>query len=70
MARAPEPMSSVVSPQRRVCTALASPDILDKFLRMGVDPVAPHPPAAFGDLLQREIARWGKVIRDANVKVE
>ena len=37
---------------------------------MGVDPVKPHPPEAFGKMLSGEIARWGKVIREANVKVQ
>ena len=36
----------------------------------GLDPVKPHAPEAFGALLSSEIARWGKVIREANVKVE
>ena len=53
-----------------IMKALASPDIVEKFRRIGVDPVAAHPPAAFANLLHAEIARWGKVIRDANVKVE
>jgi len=37
---------------------------------MGVDPLAPHPPKAFGKLLHSEIDRWGKVIRDAHVAVQ
>jgi tripartite-type tricarboxylate transporter receptor subunit TctC len=64
----PQPIVERVNAE--IMKALASPDILEKFRKMGVDPVAPHPPAAFGDLLRKEIARWGKVIRDANVKVE
>ncbi|HSU43912.1 MAG TPA: hypothetical protein VLN42_06810 [Casimicrobiaceae bacterium] len=31
---------------------------------------APHPPEAFGRLLQSEIDRWGKVIRAAHVTVQ
>jgi tripartite-type tricarboxylate transporter receptor subunit TctC len=64
----PQPIVDRVNAE--IMKALASPDILEKFRKMSVDPVAAHPPAAFGGLLQREIARWGKVIRDANVKVE
>jgi len=29
-----------------------------------------RPPEAFGKMLAGEIARWGKVIREANVKVQ
>ncbi len=53
-----------------VMRALRSPDILAKYASIGVDPVAPHDAAGFGTMLNGEIARWGKVIRDANVKVD
>lgn len=53
-----------------VMRALASPDVLAKYQTIGVDPVKPHGPEAFGALLRSEIDRWGKVIRDANVKVD
>jgi tripartite-type tricarboxylate transporter receptor subunit TctC len=47
-----------------------APDVLEKPNSIGVDPVAPHSPDAFRDLIASEIARWGKVIRDANIKVD
>jgi tripartite-type tricarboxylate transporter receptor subunit TctC len=53
-----------------VMRALQSDDVLAKYQSFGVDAVKPHPPEAYGALLGSEIARWGKVIRDANVKVE
>jgi tripartite-type tricarboxylate transporter receptor subunit TctC len=53
-----------------VMRALASPEILAKYRSIGVNPVKPHDAAAFGAMLEGEIARWGKVIHDANVKVE
>ena len=53
-----------------VMRALAAPDVLAKFQAIGVDAPKPHDPAAFGALLRSEIDRWGKVIRDANVKVD
>lgn len=53
-----------------VMNALRADDIIAKYRTIGVDPVKPHAPEAFGALLSSEIARWGKVIRDANVKVE
>jgi tripartite-type tricarboxylate transporter receptor subunit TctC len=53
-----------------VMKALQSPDVLEKYRTIGVDPVAPHTPAQFGAFLHREIDRWGKVIRDAKVTVQ
>jgi tripartite-type tricarboxylate transporter receptor subunit TctC len=53
-----------------VMRALAAPDVLAKYQTIGVDPIKPHGPDAFGALLRSEIDRWGKVIRDANVKVD
>lgn len=53
-----------------IMKAMHSPDVLAKYGAMGVDPVAPHAPDAFGKLLRSEIDRWGNVIRDAHVTVQ
>jgi tripartite-type tricarboxylate transporter receptor subunit TctC len=53
-----------------VMKAMQSPDVRARYASMGVDPVAPHAPDAFGKLLRSEIDRWGKVIRDAHVTVQ
>ena len=53
-----------------IMRALQAPDILAKYRSIGVDPVKPHGPEAYGALLKSEIGRWGTVIREANVKVE
>ena len=47
-----------------------SREIADKFLAMGVNPVKPNTPAQFEAFLNADIARWGKVIKEANVVVE
>jgi tripartite-type tricarboxylate transporter receptor subunit TctC len=53
-----------------VMKVLASPDVLTKYETIGVDPVKPHSPEAFGAKLTAEIAKWGKVVKDANIKVD
>jgi tripartite-type tricarboxylate transporter receptor subunit TctC len=53
-----------------VMQALRSPEVLEKYRKIGVDPVPAHTPAQFGAFVKGEVDRWGKVIRDANVKVE
>ena len=64
------PDSIVRKVNAEVMRALQSDDVLAKYQSFGVDAVKPHPPEAYGALLGSEIARWGKVIRDANVKVD
>lgn len=47
-----------------------SAEITDKFKAMGVNPIAPNTPEQFDAFLKGDIARWRKVIKDANVVVE
>ena len=44
-------------------------DIRDRLTQMGIDPVGSSP-AEFDRFLRAEVAKWGKVIKDAGVKVE
>jgi tripartite-type tricarboxylate transporter receptor subunit TctC len=44
-------------------------DIKDRFLQLGIDPVG-NTPEEFTQFLKDEVAKWAKVIREANVKVE
>jgi tripartite-type tricarboxylate transporter receptor subunit TctC len=48
---------------------VAEPDIRDRFAALGLDPVA-SAPDEFAAQIRREIAKWGKVIRDANIRME
>ena len=70
LAPAGTPPEIVARANAEVMRALKAPEILKKYEAIGVDPVEPHTPDAFGAMLKGEIARWGKVIRDANVKAE
>lgn len=49
--------------------AMAAPDMRDKFSAMGGD-VATGTPEQTGEFLRAENDRWGKVIREANIKAE
>lgn len=53
-----------------IMTALATPEITAKLSALGVDPVKPHGPEGFGALLDADIARWGKVVRDAGITTD
>jgi tripartite-type tricarboxylate transporter receptor subunit TctC len=49
---------------------VADPDFRTKFLeRFAVEPV-PGPLDAYSDYLRKDSAKWGEVIRKANVKIE
>jgi tripartite-type tricarboxylate transporter receptor subunit TctC len=50
-----------------IAKAMAAPDVKERIVAMGFDPIATTP----GELAERtkaEIARWGKVIRDARIQ--
>ena len=48
---------------------LAQPEAREVLLKQGAEP-APMEPAAFEQLLKKEYARWGNVIREARIKVD
>jgi tripartite-type tricarboxylate transporter receptor subunit TctC len=45
------------------------PDVKERFAAIGFDPVA-NTPAQFAAQMRLEIARWGKVIKDAGIRLE
>jgi tripartite-type tricarboxylate transporter receptor subunit TctC len=51
---------------REIAGIMARSDVKDHLAAIGFQPVA-SPPAEFADHLKREIARWSKVIRDADI---
>ncbi len=48
---------------------IRTPEITDRFLKAGVDPVA-GTPEAFSGYLKSEVGRWAKVIQDAGIKAD
>jgi len=52
-----------------ISAALADPKLKARFADMGGDVLALSP-ADFGKLIAEETAKWGKVIRAANIKPE
>jgi tripartite-type tricarboxylate transporter receptor subunit TctC len=52
---------------KEIAAALADPKIKARFANLGGTPLA-LTPAGFGQLLADETAKWGKVIRAANIK--
>jgi tripartite-type tricarboxylate transporter receptor subunit TctC len=52
-----------------ISDALAQPDTREKLLKMGATPEG-GTPQAFGDHMKREYAKWAKVIKDGNIRLE
>jgi len=52
-----------------VVKALAAPDVRDKLMAMGSDPVS-STPEAFLAFIKVELARWGKVVRENKIRTE
>jgi tripartite-type tricarboxylate transporter receptor subunit TctC len=52
-----------------VVAALAAPEISNKLIESGAIPT-PTTAEEFGGLLREELARWGRVVREKNIKAE
>ena len=55
--------------QKEVAKAVAQPDVKQKFETLGFIPVA-NTPEEFGARIKSEIEKWGKVVRDAKLRIE
>lgn len=67
--RAGTPRSIIAKLNGDFNRALKLPDIQEKMAGLGLDP-APGTTESFGTFVKEDIARWTKVIREANVRVE
>ena len=66
-AKTPQPIITKVN--RDVVAILQSPDAKDALLAQGAE-TAPTTPAQFGAFVKAEIAKWGRVIKEAGIKAE
>jgi tripartite-type tricarboxylate transporter receptor subunit TctC len=54
---------------REVVKAVAQPEVKEKLATLGFIPIA-NTPAEFGARIKTEMERWGKVVRDAKLRIE
>ena len=47
---------------------VALPDIQERLLKLGFDPIA-NTPAEFGARIKSEAIKWDKVAKDANIRM-
>ena len=55
--------------QREIAKIVAQPDVKEKLGALGFVPVA-NTPEEFGTRIKVEIEKWGKVVRDAKLRIE
>jgi tripartite-type tricarboxylate transporter receptor subunit TctC len=67
---AQSPREVVQAISAEVMKIVRTPEIVEKFKSMGVNPIAPNTPEQFEAFLKADIARWRKVIKDANIVTE
>ncbi len=63
------PRDIVMLLHREIVAALAIPEVRDQFERMGFEPVG-NTPEQFSEIIKSDIARWAKLIKEQNIKVE
>ena len=66
LAPAGTPKDIVLQVQRAFASVVVQPDITAKLLAQGSEPVG-STPDEFDAFVRSEIAKWGKVIKDAGV---
>jgi tripartite-type tricarboxylate transporter receptor subunit TctC len=69
MAPAKTPQPVVARLNAEIAKALAAPDLRERFIALAVEPRT-NSPEDFRALIQSDLARWAKVVRDAGIKVE
>ena len=69
-------MTSVATPKNLVSTlnqeiirAFQTKDVKERLIAAGVEPGS-STPEELGELLKREVIRWGKVIKESGYKIE
>ena len=64
------PKSIVQRVNTEVMRALRSPEMIEKMEYMGIDAAKQNSPEDFAQLLKEEMARWKKVVKEANIVVD
>ena len=69
LAPAGTPREVVAKLGKEIMGIVNRPDVRERFIQIGIEPVG-NSPEAFTAFLRNEVAKWEKVIRTANVKVD
>jgi tripartite-type tricarboxylate transporter receptor subunit TctC len=63
------PTDIVAKLRSEIAAALAQADIQEQLAGLGAEPIG-NTPAEFAAMIKVETAKWGKIVKDANIQVE
>ena len=63
------PREAIVKVQQAVAKILAMPDVRDKLLAIGMEPVG-NTPEQYGEYLRSEVAKWHKVVKASGIEAQ
>jgi tripartite-type tricarboxylate transporter receptor subunit TctC len=69
VAPAGTPPAVVERLQKEIAKALDAPDVMAKLAGLGAEPVG-NTPSEFAAMFKTESAKWGKIVKDANIRPE
>jgi tripartite-type tricarboxylate transporter receptor subunit TctC len=69
LAPAGTPKEIITLLNHEIAKAVAGQDVTDRLIKLGFVPVA-NKPEEFGARIKSEIAKWGKVVHDAHLRIE
>jgi tripartite-type tricarboxylate transporter receptor subunit TctC len=69
LAPAHTPQAVIAALHREMAGTLQRPDVRERFLKLGAQAVG-NTPEAFDALIKSEIAKWGKVVKEAGLKAD
>ena len=69
VAPAGTPNEIIARLRSEIAAALAQADIQEKLAGLGAEPIG-NTPAEFAAMIKVETAKWGKIVKDANIQVE
>ena len=69
LAPAKTPPAVIARLQKELSAVLQSPFVKERYATLGIEPVG-NSPEAFGAQVRDDLARWGQVVKAANVKLE
>ena len=70
VAPAGTPNAIIAKLSGELMSSFKQPDILRRIAEVGWEPAAENSPEWFADYIKREVAKWGKVVKDTGAKVD
>jgi tripartite-type tricarboxylate transporter receptor subunit TctC len=55
---------------KEVMLGIKSSDVADRYRKVGIEPAKPNTPQEFDAFIKNEIARWGRVMKEAKIEPE